>query len=94
MVNQRVGLSFRHKPLVPGNTPRGSCGYPASVTNPKRARRSPAAVIRLLGVQRQLVMMSVPFVVWVVVFAYLPLAGWDIPANDVLVLTRGRNMET
>lgn len=43
---------------------------------PKRVRRSPAVYIRLLGVQRQLVLMSVPFVVWVVIFAYLPLAGW------------------
>lgn len=50
------------------------------VMNAAEKHRSPLA--RKLWQQRYLLMMSVPFIIWVLAFAYLPLAGWIMAFQD------------
>ena len=45
---------------------------------PPRVHGKPAGFFRKLARQRTLVLMSVPFLVWLFVFKYLPLWGWTI----------------
>jgi putative aldouronate transport system permease protein len=41
-----------------------------------------ASFIARLSAQKYLLMMSVPFVIWLIIFAYIPLAGWVIAFQD------------
>lgn len=49
----------------------------------QRARRmTPGTFMRKLGQQKTLVFMSVPFLIWLIIFKYLPLWGWSIAFQD------------
>ncbi|GAB2698937.1 ABC transporter permease [Paenibacillus thermoaerophilus] len=51
---------------------------PSATVQPSRWKR----FFRLLVQQRALVVMSVPFVIWLFIFKYLPLWGWTIAFQD------------
>lgn len=50
---------------------------------PKDGKEGKKITLALLWRQRYLLMMSLPFVVWVIVFKYIPLWGWTMAFQEV-----------
>lgn len=50
---------------------------------PKDGKEGKKITLALLWKQRYLLMMSLPFVVWVIVFKYIPLWGWTMAFQEV-----------
>ena len=48
----------------------------------RRVPRPPSSLFRIISQQKYLIAMSAPFVIWVCIFAYLPLAGWVMAFQD------------
>lgn len=50
---------------------------------PNKRKKEKKITLALLWKQRYLLMMSLPFVVWVIVFKYIPLWGWTMAFQEV-----------
>lgn len=51
-------------------------------TNKQIGARSNVSFVQKLKDQRFLILMSAPFVIWVIIFKYIPLAGWIMAFED------------
>ena len=49
----------------------------------KRVEKKQRITLELLWKQRYLLMMSLPFVIWLVIFKYIPLWGWTMAFQEV-----------
>jgi putative aldouronate transport system permease protein len=55
---------------------------PTSTATVETKRRGLKRFFQLLWKQRALVLMSVPFVIWLIIFRYVPLWGWVVAFQD------------
>lgn len=53
-----------------------------AATSTKQKPKGRKSFFKLLVQQRALVLMSIPFVIWVIIFKYLPIWGWAIAFQD------------
>ena len=47
-----------------------------------KSKYNSKTLVKKISAQRYLLLLSVPFVLWLIIFAYIPLAGWLMAFQD------------